>query len=290
MPEKRNQHLLRMVENGEGFGLDPCFPDVNWEQRTQWLRNRWPRVIFENPGKWELTLQLAIRDNVVIQQLVLRNYSELPVDLQHSVFLDVLIRELDFVNHSEFNYDTNKNHAEGPGPGGFGYVKLYRLPENKPSSENLSEYLNPDAVAAVIGVFINGEAWMKDQNEEISITVASNSECTLVAGYKLMLLSTQRENWKQLLLTKEDVDIDGLLWDTQPPADIPRDTFLFNKPFYVGRNVEHILTVCAIPITEGPVWDYEPQHTQNLDEEDKSPVIALTCGDMAGHRICSSGS
>lgn len=56
--------------------------------------------------------------------------------------------------------------------------------------------------------------------------------------------------------------------------------------FLVRRNLEHILGVCAIPVdvpgpnAGGPVWeslcDVQP--------------IALTCGDMSGHRVCTASS
>ncbi|KAI7968186.1 hypothetical protein EIK77_010356 [Talaromyces pinophilus] len=268
MPGKRSQHLLNMIENVEGFGFDVNLPPGDWEQKTYWLRNRWPRVVFENPGIWELTQQWVIRDNVVIQQFVFRNFTDSPLTINYSTVLRLLIRELNFANpDNSFNNRTNENHDVGPGPGGYGLVNLYGLSvrgehqnehgDKERSSEIPSTDLNPDAVAAVMGCFINGEALMEGTYWEGSVTTLPKGVSRFVAGYKLVLLSTQRESWKQLLLTKEDVDIDGFLWKTQPPTDIPLDAFLFNEPFYVGRNVEHILTVCAMPITEGPVWDYE---------------------------------
>lgn len=58
--------------------------------------------------------------------------------------------------------------------------------------------------------------------------------------------------------------------------------------FAVRRNLEHILGVCAIPVTvhvseenaEGVIW-------QKL--RDVEP-IALSCGDLSGHRICTTSS
>lgn len=56
--------------------------------------------------------------------------------------------------------------------------------------------------------------------------------------------------------------------------------------FAVRRNLEHILSVCAIPVRvpgerhEGSIWD---------KLRDVRP-IALTCGDMAGHRISTASS
>lgn len=56
--------------------------------------------------------------------------------------------------------------------------------------------------------------------------------------------------------------------------------------FLVRRNLEHILGVCAIPVdvpgpnAGGPVWE---------SLRDVRP-IALSCGDMSGHRICTVSS
>lgn len=58
--------------------------------------------------------------------------------------------------------------------------------------------------------------------------------------------------------------------------------------FTARRNLEHILGVCAIPVAvsvseenaEGSVWE---------KVRDVQP-IALTCGDMSGHRICTSST
>lgn len=58
--------------------------------------------------------------------------------------------------------------------------------------------------------------------------------------------------------------------------------------FTARRNLEHILGVCAIPVAvnlsgenaEGSVWE-------NLGNVQP---IALTCGDLSGHRICTSSS
>lgn len=45
--------------------------------------------------------------------------------------------------------------------------------------------------------------------------------------------------------------------------------------FALGRNLEHILSVCSIPVAES---------------SDKIPLIALTCGDISGHRISTAAS
>lgn len=46
--------------------------------------------------------------------------------------------------------------------------------------------------------------------------------------------------------------------------------------YLAWRHLEHILSVCAIPLS-------------TLDSKE-TPLVALTCGDMSGHRICTSAS
>lgn len=58
--------------------------------------------------------------------------------------------------------------------------------------------------------------------------------------------------------------------------------------FTVRRNLEHILGVCAIPVAVSvSEWDVEGSVWEKL--RDVQP-IALTCGDLSGHRICTSSS
>jgi hypothetical protein len=53
--------------------------------------------------------------------------------------------------------------------------------------------------------------------------------------------------------------------------------------FIMRRNLEHILSVCSIP---------NPQSFRHFDKNQESieHAIALTCGDMSGHRIVTSAS
>lgn len=54
---------------------------------------------------------------------------------------------------------------------------------------------------------------------------------------------------------------------------------LANTPamdFFLGRNLEHIMSVCSVPVPKAP--------------DDKEPPIALTCGDVDGHRVTTAAS
>lgn len=59
--------------------------------------------------------------------------------------------------------------------------------------------------------------------------------------------------------------------------------------YLTWRHLEHILSVCAIPIASLP----NSVRAQKQNEEFKDEgvgMVALTCGDMSGHRVCTSAS
>lgn len=120
MARNRNQSLLGMPEKCLGFGVDTTLPDAMWKQETYWLRNRWPRIIFESQDRWRLTLQHVIRDGVVIQQTVLDNLTDETLAIDYSIVLDVLIRGLDFTDSVYWfgrgNEIPEENYTKGAGP------------------------------------------------------------------------------------------------------------------------------------------------------------------------------
>ncbi|KAJ4387730.1 hypothetical protein N0V93_008329 [Gnomoniopsis smithogilvyi] len=60
--------------------------------------------------------------------------------------------------------------------------------------------------------------------------------------------------------------------------------------FVTWRHLEHILGVCAIPLVTPRLWEdpFKVEIPENMPG-DVVP-IALTCGDLSGHRICHSAS
>lgn len=55
--------------------------------------------------------------------------------------------------------------------------------------------------------------------------------------------------------------------------------------YLVWRHLEFILSVCAIPIKPPRLWT-EAEDTSAAGDR----LVALTCGDMSGHRVCTSAS
>ncbi|KAF4307212.1 hypothetical protein GTA08_BOTSDO05051 [Botryosphaeria dothidea] len=62
--------------------------------------------------------------------------------------------------------------------------------------------------------------------------------------------------------------------------------------FLIRRNLEHVLSVCCIPVSEEPMWDFDEEGNKIVDPavmEDER-AIAITCGDISGHHMLTSAS
>ncbi|GKZ27725.1 hypothetical protein AbraIFM66951_006269 [Aspergillus brasiliensis] len=305
MTSHRKRALTDIQYGGYGFGLAVITPIDDWELRTQWLRNRWPRLT-SRTEEWELEEQWAVRDGIVVVHSRLHNKSRSePITVQLDVNLNFLITELDFVaSDCQFNGDVNDNqrYAEGDGPGGYGFVRVHEFPtdqiaayrrkERSPEEDSTEQANHPDGVAVVIGMLVDGEPWTMKQAEKEEIVVEPKGYRDLVVGYKMVLIRKEADNRSLLTLTANDLDINRYLNETAGEGVSVPDDFPLGKRglsrFFVERNVEHILSVCMVPIIDGYVWEYTT--AKEGGEGRKSEVFALTCGNLSGHRVCHSAA
>lgn len=141
---------------------------------------------------------------------------------------------------------------------------------------------------------------------------------TFIMAYKMIEVS-ESTAWQECLITREELNLDSIKcatqvspWKSSPGVDhscwIPpaskntgepgdsskdftkRETMTRKLDLAFWSNLEHILSVCAIPVGKAPFAARTGE--QELDVvpwEDVQP-IALTCGDLSGHRICVSAS
>ena len=245
---------------------------MNWsfnelEITTCWLRNQWPRALLHSKGQFSFSQQWAVSGGVAIQQQKFTNLRDGEISVHVSLDLNFLIRKEDSVdNNARFNMDETEDYAWATGPGGVGFVKIHSL-------RSSDKQPHGDAVAVVIGLFVDEKAVKVDPEVcAIPRTIPKNGTLDLVCGYRLIHLSRDDSKWEHLVLKAQDIDIDRLLRDTDTKSAIPIDLFDFlsEKTFHIGRNVEHILSVCMISIND--------------------EATAMTCGDMSGHRVSVSAS
>ncbi|KAK2604224.1 hypothetical protein N8I77_007171 [Diaporthe amygdali] len=66
-----------------------------------------------------------------------------------------------------------------------------------------------------------------------------------------------------------------------PDGSSPKD----HIEFLLRRHLEHVLSVCAVPLMRFDLVGEDP-----VEKEEDAQAFALTCGDMSGHRVCTSAS
>lgn len=65
--------------------------------------------------------------------------------------------------------------------------------------------------------------------------------------------------------------------------------YLERIEYLTWRHLEHVLSVCAVPIVRNPSEGQGDKSSDYSDANDAG-LVALTCGDMSGHRICTPAS
>lgn len=74
------------------------------------------------------------------------------------------------------------------------------------------------------------------------------------------------------------------------PKGLPSKSSPKNQIEYMAwRHLEHILSVCAIPLLPCTLFN-DAEGSKPHGSAVNGEIIALTCGDMSGHRICTSAS
>ncbi|KAF2108502.1 hypothetical protein BDV96DRAFT_652751 [Lophiotrema nucula] len=150
----------------------------------------------------------------------------------------------------------------------------------------------------------------------------------VITAYKLVYLPVSKAHWKNFLIypTLADVSgflrnapfspvsltgIDNLINDNSQktdyaggnstgvtekkahnvntnPSGVPTLAPYDHIEFVVRRNLEQILSVCSIPLKQPLLEQDGIQQKSSVSGE--ITAVALTCGDISGHRICTSAS
>ena len=309
---ERAEQLYRLPQRFYQFGsyyIPPSSEETDSTRSVYFLRNRWPGSE-SKCMEWNADTRWIIHDGVAIAQDVIRNTSNVDLTFKFGFNANMLIRELDFFDSSyDFNEvgdsgEANSNYASGEGPKGYTFLKVHRLPVEKsregddgrldpktkmhstaPTADQTPAPLSPDAVGLVLGIFVDGKAqkW-KDFEAGKDLTIKAGSSMEFIVGHKLVLLSSAELDWRPLIFRADQVDIDRILAETS--SHYFKDDGL---DYATRRNVEHILSVCTIPVSPAYIWDHVQVEAASSAEQPNS-MVALTSGDMAGHRVFASAS
>jgi hypothetical protein len=260
--------------------LYPEYIEPVWESEVslddfhapEFVSDRWPRSVLKTSDGMTLTTQLVISSNTIFQISEFDSYTSLFNGSFPKIRVNtsLLIRELDFVTRpeetAEAQYTTQISDR-----GDF----LMR--------SRVIDQQNGNVVALFISVLSNSKSCSFEEtdgevllvpSDELLALFNSGDRFTIVIAFKLALQPSQN------LPSTAPVSFQDLesAMECLKPDQYEEQTFTTDPRlnFCLRRNLEHILSVCSIPTT--PL----DQHGQQ--------IIALTCGDLDGHRVATSAS
>lgn len=285
------------IPNG-GFGLQ--IRDIDGLQREvpklEFLNDRWPQVTYSVKG-FNVRVRLFCQKDTVIQQFTVTNNMTSAADLQFVISVDFLMHHL--------NYMDSKNDiklAYERGPHGYGVIVV----GSKTDEENPDRI--SEQIGVLVGLFRNGESEqlsLKDAEEtsnqravEVKYHVQESETLELTAAFRLQFLKRDSV-WKDFVLPISDVDVSELV--QSPALALDRWPFLHDDVLsrHFRRNLEHILSVCSIPLKVGvlerrqcgDIFEHNASIEPNEDEKaHRVTPIALTCGDFGDHVVSVPGS
>lgn len=312
---------------------DGEFPEPSSATKVELVHDRWPLYTTEYGSLTVRYLNVAF-ENTIFQQSHYSthvNPSQFPADAIISIPSDLRIRDLDFVDSaSKFNEEdlTSKNYSRFLTQDKCGLVLKHMGAREHDVSQHQDETC--DSVALAISVFVNGELQEIEQDSDnqyrikpgAKLVVEPSKPLQVTSVYKLFACKTDWEG-EDFPITEGSLHKMYRMLETSlfRKLELAKDPRL---NFVTRRNLEHILSVCSIPVPrvcrhklpghESPqetqkTYDFrpseqlhsppEPQQTRDIGEcqdcqdqniSAKDEPIALTCGDMSGHRIVTSAS
>lgn len=246
---------------------------------SEFVHDRWPRCFVKMSGGMTSTTQFVSSGHTIFQ------VSEF--DFRASIFngsfpkikvnTNLLIRELDFFTPPDTPNGGNGETAEAP------YKTLISDRGDFIMRSRLIDQHNETVVALFISVLSRSKYFSFEEtdgevliipNDELLTLFKTGGKFTIVTAFTLALQPSQN------LPSTAPVSFQDFesAMECLKPDQYEEQTFTTDQRlnFCLQRNLEHILSVCSIPVT--PPDQYGGQ------------IIALTCGDLDGHRVATSAS
>ncbi|KAL6885278.1 hypothetical protein HDV57DRAFT_508925 [Trichoderma longibrachiatum] len=251
------------------------------------VHNRWPRF-FTTTSAFDVTTQYVISGKTVYQIYSFKrppgspSPSRLP---SMEINADILLRNLDFSTRNS----TNARKLEDPKytqyvpVGGHCVVRVHG-DVIKGEDEGDVRDAEETSIALFISPFINGIRQQPLQEDDsipwsrrwgsFPTSPKAGDPFEITLAYTLRLVSSNQIDKFTSPVSEADLEAakKKIYKESLTPMSITIDRHL---DFTLHRNLEHILSVCSIPIDIG---------------SSTTPAMALTCGDISGHRVTGKAS
>lgn len=314
MVQERARRLMELGQDDDGIGI--IFEHASDDLRDLWsgpwklsfIHGRWPRYTRLH-GDLSITSQHYVSNGTVFVRTHLRTNTASPRAVPMFSGLkfrpdDYQVRELDFLDHyNAFNHSSSQ-HSHALGPNGCSVILVNNGFRSGHSGKTSDEYHN--AVCLIFAISVNGEVREFEKSEDrlgpcYRLKNRQGDDFTLthpleiVEAYKLQLVP-KKADWKDCVISHANFP----RWEESLRNEVFRK-FQFatdsHLDFIIRRNLEHILSVCSIPIPLTQMKSKDEKLSQQgnqvehgRERSSKEVAIALTCGDLSGHRLVTSAS
>lgn len=312
--QQRAQSLAKQCEYAEGITWYSDDQD-NAPSKLQFVQDRWPRFTPINGGPKVVADYFVSKGTVFEQKTWSTDEGAVPIVSNKKPWRLPLglykIRQLDFISSTSHLIEASnyESHLTSDGKSVLWFDKSLKVvnPENKSSHY----------VCFIAATFVDGrvrkmkkvkveQTSSSDDKSGNTYQIALDDEETFYAkrGQPLKTIVAFR---LQLIPEGEDFEKSKIGIDDSAFCSVISQKILetsYRKlrfaeksekgdclDFMIRRNLEHILSVCSIPVpvmpgdVKGAMEDGQPK-----DREEGITPIALTCGDISGHRVITSAS
>lgn len=267
------------------------------------------------PDLPKLSIQYFCYQGTVFQRYVIQmNKQNSPTDAldRFKIDLDICIRNLDFERDDSVFNEQEGDLEHRLAPDGCGLIIFHRItPAMAEQMGVQDEYYKPSgpkAAALVVTPFAYGMAQTVkldgtiDFKNDVRAKFIEDEKVDVTIGYRMQLLEKDQK-WRNSMVPTAHL---GRMAQAFSPAN-PFRKIRFSRDnrfdFLIQRNLEHILSVCCIPIPGSPTLGNVDDVSENDshggdvfvegvdgieggDREKYPPMpVAITCGDVSGHFI-----
>ncbi|TGO58878.1 hypothetical protein BCON_0050g00090 [Botryotinia convoluta] len=291
---------MSRARNRDKMAYSVYFPDLILEDNLvrKYVHCRWPRYEYKSE-KANVVNQWMVHDEVVLQQWRFTNLDIEGISTKIVFSKGMRIRSVQYLEWGYFNDCREWDSHRFFGPENYSWIRLHGSIDNDLTASNIEAKTIDNSIGVIVSVFIDGVANKFGSNDEWNLTVESNQTTEVVIAYKLIYSTTEvSKDWKRFLVEADKANVSrllsnefeltqhrsislfsvgGFISDVSPKESTAWDALKSNFDFIFQRHLEHLLTVCAIPIT-------------SCQGSNTTPAVALTCGEISTHRFCVSAS
>lgn len=198
---------------------------------------------------------------------------------------------------------TNGEHCSTGVKNGFIVTRLMKENEKSVYPEQIRSH-DPKYIALVMKAFVGNVVQNISEDGKIELDklakerAQKDGKLEITMAYRLQLLSGTQNDMlfsKGISLAASTMKPDCMQGTFSTSNRFMKFPFAedFQIDFIIRRNLEHILSVCCIPIRNLPTFgEIEADSSDSKPSSDLRSVIAtaITCGDISGHRVGSKAT